>query len=181
MSVEGRAFLKLLRDTATASLISVPNLPAAWDSAGEWSKFMLGSRETRAAGDFGVIGRLGQALGYSLQAEYFRIDQIWYSSPPTASEDWLIDAFIEHENNPRRVPETFRKLLQLGPGLKVMITYPSEDSATMFVDSVTGLIQKRFGTAPDARILLIFGFLRSNSVDWQGHEFDGLGRLSPLT
>ena len=141
---------------------------------------MLGSSHTRAANDHGVLGRIGQSLGYLLQAEYFRVDQIWYSAPPTKTDDWIIEAFVEHENEISRVPETIRKILQLGSGLKVLVTYPEGMDVERIVANVSALITSRYGTAHDSRILLVLGQLTTLIPVWSGYEFDGLGRVVAL-
>lgn len=180
MSVEGRAFLKLLRDEVSAAVPSLPDLKGTWESSARWTEFMLGSPSTRAGGRFGVLGQVGRSVGYQIQAEYLRVDQIWYDSPPSSPDDWLIEAFVEHENDVRRVPETIRKILQLGPGLKVLVTYPESVPAETLVTRVSELIRKRYGTPPDSRLLLVLGRLASPLPLWRAHEFDGLGRESGM-
>jgi hypothetical protein len=182
MSVQSRALLKLFSDEVRAALVNPEDTRRRWHSYTEWSTLMLGSGETRnsAARDFGVIGRVGLTLGYKCQAEYLRVDQIWYASNPDAPEDWWIEAFLEHENNFKRLAMTVRKLLELGAGLKVAITYPPVASKAELLATVSRLISERHGTLPDSRLTLIFGFLDSEQsiISWEAHEFDGMGRIS---
>jgi hypothetical protein len=180
MSVEGRAFLSLFREHVNPSLASLPNIHVSWDSAREWTDIMLGSSRTRAVQDHGLIGKVGKSLGYSIQAEYFRVDQVWYSSSKTDADDWIIEAFIEHENEISRVPETIRKILQLGSGLKVLVTYPERTDVEKIVRRVSDQIKSRYGTAPDSRLLLVFGRLANALPIWSAYEFDGLGRVVEL-
>lgn len=164
----------------TCAWQELDNLNRTWETSKEWTEFMVGSRISRAQEDYGVLGRIGTYLGYQLQSEYLRVDQIWYFSPPNDESDWDIDAFLEHENDPRRLKETVRKLLQLGPGLKVVITYPDQNRVDESVNSVANLIETRFGTPTDTRFLLVFGSLQEDSIHWIGYEFDGLGRTCQL-
>ena len=177
MSVEGRAFLKLFRAEVAKALPSLSNVRAAWDTSAKWTEFMLGTSTTRSTGDFGVLGRVGKSLDYRIQSEYFRIDQIWYSSHPTKDSDWIIDAFVEHENNISKLSETIRKILQLGAGLKVLVTYPEGAPIDQITERVAEQIHDRYGTPADARIVLILGELDGQTPQWSGFEFDGLGRF----
>jgi hypothetical protein len=165
-----------------AALLNPEDTQRRWNSSPEWSTFMLGSGETRksAARDFGVIGRIGRSLGYELQAEYLRVDQIWYTLNPDAAEDWRIEAFLKHENKYKHLPETVRKLLELGAGLKVAITYPPIASKAELLAKVSRLIRERHGMPPDSCLTVIFGFLdgAQSIVSWEAHEFDGMGRVS---
>jgi hypothetical protein len=180
MSAQARAFLRLFSEEVRAVLVNPEETKRRWNSATEWSTLMVGSSETRKAGDFGVLGRIGRSLGYHLQAEYLRVDQIWYVLNPDAPDDWRIEAFLEHENNPKRLAETVRKLLELGAGLKVAITYPPSAMKQELLDGVSRLIGQRYGTPPDSRVAVIFGFLDDSEslVSWEAHEFDGMGRIS---
>jgi hypothetical protein len=182
VSVQSRAFLKIFSDEVRAALLNPEDTGRRWNSSPEWSTLMLGSSETRksAARDFGIIGRVGRSLGYELQAEYLRVDQIWYTINPDAPEDWRIEAFLEHENNHKRLAETVRKLLELGAGLKVAITYPPVASKAELLSTVSRLIKERHGTPPDSRLTVIFGFLdgEHSIVSWEAHELDGMGRIS---
>lgn len=180
MSVEGRAFLKLFREQVATALPSVANLRQTWDASAKWTEFMLGSSERRATDDHGVLGSVGKTLGYHIQSEYFRVDQIWYSTLPTDKKNWIIEAFIEHENNVTRLPEMVRKVLQLGSGLKVLVTYPEGALVDKLVERTSQQVTQRYGTAPDARILLVLGELAATKPVWFGYEFDGLGRHTPL-
>lgn len=48
---------------------------------------MLGTGKSRKKGDFGLIGRIGQKFGYEIQAEWMRLDQVWYFHLPKP-ENW---------------------------------------------------------------------------------------------
>jgi hypothetical protein len=174
MSVEARAFLRLLQVEMTA----LPDgAGALWSNDKYWTRSMVGDGATRKAAqpDYGAVGRVGAKLGYKRQAEYLRIDQIWYQEerPP----NWTIEAYIEHENSLGRLDMTVRKLLSVGPGLKVLVTYPGarKDHA---LDATERLLRERHGTSPDGRIFLVFGALdrERDRMRLEGHEFDGLGR-----
>ena len=43
---------------------------------------MVGSWASRTSGDYGLIGEIGSALGYLVEAEYLRVDQTWSSAKP---------------------------------------------------------------------------------------------------
>jgi hypothetical protein len=86
MSVQSRAFLRLFSDEVRSSLVNPEDTRRRWNSSPEWSALMLGSAESRRNADFGVLGRIGRSLGYALQAEYLRVDQIWYTLNPDAPE-----------------------------------------------------------------------------------------------
>jgi hypothetical protein len=180
MSVQSRAFLKLFSDETRAALVDPKETPRKWHSCPEWSAIMLGSGGTRKTPlrDFGVLGRIGRSLGYELQAEYLRVDQIWYTVNPEDAGDWRIEAFLEHENNFKRLPETVRKLLELGAGLKVAITYPPAATKGDLLAAIARLIKDRHGTPPDSRVTVIFGFIEGETVFWEAHELDGMGRIS---
>ena len=114
------------------------------------------------------------------QAEYLRVDQIWYTDSSSDPGDWLIEAFIEHENEISRAEETARKLLQLGPGLKVFISYPMSRPAHYFIERLAHLVRTRHGTPGDIRLLIVLGTLKNRSVTWSAYEIDGLGRASAI-
>jgi hypothetical protein len=173
MSVESRAFIHLLQHELTTSPDDADRL---WEEHTYWTRFMLGDGASRRAGDFGAIGRVGKLLGYHLQAEYFRVDQVWYTEPVIG--DWHIDGYFEHENSIARLEETVRKLLQLGPGLKVVITYPDLDDRDECLESVRELIRNRHGTSSDTRLAVVFGFLAEKRMRLEGYEFDGMGRCA---
>ena len=180
MSVEGRAFLKLFRDEVNSGLASVSHISARWESSPQWTDVMLGSSSTRAVKDHGLLGKVGVSLGYAVQAEYFRVDQVWYCASDINPNDWIIEAFIEHENDISRVPETIRKIMQLGPGLKVLVTYPEGMEVEKIIRRISDQIKSRYGTAPDSRLLLVLGRLTTTLPTWYGYEFDGLGRVIRL-
>ena len=179
MSVESRAFLNLLREQIRGAVIEGQLLGELFDSNSPWTEFMLGSGQSRITDNYGILGKIGRLLGYKVQAEYLRVDQIWYSET-SSREEWSIEAFLEHENNVDRLPETVRKLLQLGPGLKVVISYPKRADFQKRADEIGSVVAQRFGTLPETRILLIFGFWESPSLYWQGFEIDGVGRVAPV-
>lgn len=145
---------------------------------------MLGDGPSRnTSDDYGILGCLGKKLGYKIQAEYLRVDQIWYTSPSHDSSDWRIDAFIEHENDCRRLLETVRKLLQIGNGLKVIITYQYENKISDEIMSVQKLISERFDNPVGSPIIIVFGTSDNECsyVNWEAHEFDSIGRVSSVS
>jgi len=105
VSVQSRAFLRLFQAEVQAGLSDEALLRRTWNSSSDWTAFMLGSGPSRASSDptFGVVGRVGISLGYRVSAEYLRVDQIWYVTDPEDERDWRIEAFVEHENDPKRV------------------------------------------------------------------------------
>jgi hypothetical protein len=180
MSIQSRAFLKLFRDEVQSALAESGNFMRLWNSARDWTGLMLGTGTSRASAGFGVLGNIGRNLGYQLQAEYLRVDQIWYTTSPETPNDWRIEAFIEHENDVGRLPETIRKLLELGPGFKVAIVYPDPSEKKDALAEITRLIENRYGTPADSRVSVVFGFLDEGKagVLWEAFEFDGVGRVS---
>jgi len=109
--------------------------------------------------------------------EAARQDVLEEASVPS---DWLIEAFIEHENDVRRAEETVRKLLQLGPGLKVLVTYPRRDAEADWVSQFAELIRTRHGTSSETRLVIVFGYLEAGGVKWAGWDIDGLGRCASV-
>lgn len=184
MSTEGRMFLRLLADAVVGRMKS-EDVPQRWsDAYGRpwWTEMMVGSSTTRSAPkkDFGALGDMAERLGYTPQAEYLRIDQIWYFVPNPNEPEWIADAYLEHENDSRKLLELVRKLLNISGGLKVVITYPSEERREDLLDQVGTLISARYGVSDDMRLLVVFGFLGNADIEWEGYMFDGRGRRISL-
>lgn len=181
MSLEGRAFLKFFRD-GVALRVKASSINAGWNSSPQWTELMLGSSASRQSSiqDFGLLGAIGKSLGYWVEAEYLRVDQTWSSVPAHDRADWIIEAFIEHENKIAKIPETIRKVMHLGPGVKIIISYPEGRKDEEITSAVSDQIKAHYGIAPDARLLVILGRLRDSLPMWRGYEFDGLGRCVEL-
>lgn len=181
MSAEGRMFLRLLADHV-ARRMKGENVAQRWNQYRWWTEMMLGSSASRRPPlkDFGVLGAMAQLLGYTPQAEYLRVDQIWYFGPGQDKSDWLIDAYLEHEHNAKKLPELVRKLLAIGGGLKVAITYLDGTAPDALLSQVGAQISARYGVADDMRLLVAFGFLANANLEWEGYMFDGRGRSIAL-
>jgi hypothetical protein len=142
MSFEGRAFLKLFCDAAAHRLPPHLITPQGWNLLPEWTAVMLGSSASRKQGDFGLLGAIGEALRYTVETEYLRVDQTWSSVPRDAPGEWIIEAFIEHENNISNVPATVRKIMHLGLAVKIIITYPGGGTDEQTITAISAQIAK---------------------------------------
>lgn len=173
-------FLRLLADQVSQRLKGQV-AKTRWHDSRWWTEMMVGSALSRKShSDFGALGAIGRRLGYLPQAEYLKLDQIWYFVPGQDKNDWHIDTYFEHEHNCAKLPELVRKLLTLGSGLKVAITYPPESRREELLVEVGSQIATRYGVADDTRLLVVFGFLEGTDVAWEGFQFDGRGRRIAL-
>ena len=143
----------------------------------------LAPAERAPVGISGYLAESGAPSGTKFRPSTFRVDQIWYIVNPDDEQDRRIEVFVEHENDSRRLAETVRKLLELGPGLKVVVTYPPLASKSDLLSQMSRLIQQRYGTPADSRVTVVFGFLYEHdaTVLWEAHELDGMGRISGIT
>ena len=146
---------------------------------------MLGTGKSRKKGDFGLIGRIGKNFGYKLQAEWMRIDQIWYYYLPKPEkweqQPWKTDVVVEHENNIDNFEYTLFKLGEVSAPLKVGIFYPGEENEENLLKRCPEIILKQVSAYPGGVYLIIFGFFdKEKGVYWHGYEIDFKGNLIKL-
>jgi hypothetical protein len=149
---------------------------------------MLGTGEDRKKGNYGLIGRIGKKFGYEIQAEWMRIDQIWYYYLPETKEfedilewPWRTDVMIEHENDFLKFHYTLLKLGEVSAPLKVGIFYPVKDDEEYAIETACQIISKQVISYPGGVYLLMFGFLRDKKeVYWHAYEIDPKGNVVPL-
>ena len=149
-----------------------------------WTAKMLGTGKSRRKGDFGLIGRIGKKFGYELQAEWMRIDQVWYCYLPKPEkweqQPWKTDVVIEHENDIDNLEYTLFKLGEVSAPLKVGIFYPRENEEE-FLKKCPEMILKQASAYPGGVYLIIFGFFdKEKGVYWHGYEVDFKGNLIKL-
>jgi len=154
-------------------------------SPGKWTGKMLGTRKSRRNGDYGVIGRIGKKFGYEIEAEWRRIDQIWYHylpRPETWKETpWKIDVLIEHENYIENLDYTLFKFEEISVPMKVGIFYPESEDEEQSLRKSCEIISKQISSYPGAVHLIIFGFLEEGKrVYWHGYEIDVKGNVIKL-
>jgi len=92
---------------------------------------MLGTSSSRKKGDFGLLGEIGKKFGYKIQAEWMKIDQVWYYYLPKPQgwmqTPWKTDVVIEHENDPSNIEYVINKLIEVCAPLKICFFYPGEE------------------------------------------------------
>lgn len=149
-----------------------------------WTAKMLGTGKSRKTGDYGLIGRIGQKFGYEIQAEWMRIDQVWYFYLPKPEkweqQPWKTDVVIEHENYINNLEYVIFKLGEVSAPLKVVISYPGEEEK-VFLQKCREMISKQVPSYPGTVYLIIFGFLdEERGVYWHGYEIDFKGNIIEL-
>lgn len=160
------------------------NWEKIYDKNRVWTAKMLGTGESRRKGDYGLIGRVGKKFGYELQAEWMRIDQVWYhwlKKPEKWKErPWKTDVVIEHENYIDNLEFTIFKLREVSAPLKVGIFYPEEEEEK-YLQKCREMIMKQVSSYPGGVYLIIFGFLDEEvGVYWLGYEIDFKGNIIQL-
>lgn len=150
-----------------------------------WTAKMLGTGPSRKKGDFGLIGRVGQKFGYNIQAEWRRIDQVWFHWLPKPKgwkePPWKNDVVVEHENNIDRLEYTFFKFEEISAPLKVGIFYTNDEDEEKFLQKCREMILKQVSSYPGGVYLIIFGFCEEDKrVYWHGYEIDFKGNIVTL-
>lgn len=164
------------------------NWEKLWEKSNDWNAKMLGTGESREKGDYGLFGRLGKKFGYNIQAEWMRIDQIWFYFLPESEEwkdliewPWKTDVVIEHENTFMKFHYTLLKLGEVSAPLKVGIFYPSKEDERYALETASQVISKQVISYPGGVYLLLFGFLEDKKhVYWHAYEIDFKGNIIPL-
>lgn len=146
---------------------------------------MLGTGKSREKGDFGIFGRIGKKFGYDPQAEWMRIDQIWYYWLPKPEKwddaPWKTDVAIEHGNEIDDFEYTIFKFGEVSAPLKVGVFYPDEEDEDDLLRKCSEMILKQVSAYPGGVYLIIFGFLdEDNGVHWHGYEIDFKGNTIQL-
>ncbi len=113
MSFSSRAFCYLLVTEPASKDLSAKSTPK--------------ERTAILGGKDGVLDRIAHNLGYFNHKEYLHVDHNWCDNMPD-NNGWQIDVFIEHENNIRSANEEVLKLMHLGLGQKVLISFAGENS-----------------------------------------------------
>jgi hypothetical protein len=159
-----------------------------WTASSQWTSKMLGTGKSRPKGDFGLIGRIGQKFGYEIEAEWRRIDQIWYQHLPKPENceeaPWRIDVMVEHENAINNLEYTLFKCEEISTPLKVGIFYPYPDdkeNEEKFLKKSCEIIAKQVSSYPGGVYLIIFGFNdEEKGIYWHGYEIDSKGNAIKL-
>ncbi|MGA3110471.1 MAG: hypothetical protein ABSE15_00380 [Candidatus Bathyarchaeia archaeon] len=185
MTLGGRAFIKEFLEEFANYEKQRPWLPI-WDKSGEWTKDMLGDSVSRKKNNYGLIGKIGKTFGYGVDAEWRRIDQVWYYYLPKLEQckelPWKLDVIIEHENDINNLEYTFYKLGEIISPLKVGIFYPDKGKEQATIEKCIELITKSVTSVTGESYLIIFGFLtKKNTVEWRAHEIDFKGNTSKIT
>lgn len=146
-----------------------------------WTAKMLGTGVSRKKGDYGLLGRIGQKFGYEIQAEWMRIDQVWYLWLPEREKwkqrPWKTEVVVEHENDIDNFEYTLFKLGEVSAPLKVGIFYPGEYEKE-YLEKAREIIKNQVTAYPGGVHLIIFGFLdEKEGVYWHGYEVDFKGNV----
>ena len=150
-----------------------------------WTAKMLGTGPSRKKGDYGLLGRIGKKFDYVIQAEWRKIDQIWWYELPKPETweqpPWRNDVIVEHENNINKLEYTLFKFEEISASLKVGIFYPGEENEEELLKKCRDMILKQVSSYPGGVYLIIFGFLdEEKGVYWHGHEIDFKGNMIKL-
>ena len=157
------------------------NWDKVWDKNKIWTAKMPGTGASRKKKDYGLIGRVGQKFGYMIQAEWMRIDQVWYLWLPEREgweqRPWKTEVVVEHENDINNFEYTIFKLGEVSAPLKVGIFYPGEYEKE-YLEKAREIIKKQVTSYPGEMYLIIFGFQGKNKgVYWHGYEIDFKGNI----
>ena len=140
-----------------------------YDDAKGYTREMVGDSKSREQGDYGLWGVLGKKYDYEIQAEWMRIDQIWYYylKKPTGWKEkpWQTDVAIEHENYYANIEYTLWKIGEFLANLKICIFYPDRDKKDKDLKKIGEIISQR-SNFPNERYLIIFGF-KEKDVFWE--------------
>lgn len=150
-----------------------------------WTAKMLGTGKSREKGDYGLLGRVAQKFGYTVEAEWRHIDQVWYYWLPKPKgwrkQPWKNNVAVEHENNIRRLEYTLFKFEEISIPLKVGIFYPPEENEDKYLAITREMILKQVSSYPGGVHLIIFGFCDEESgVYWRAYEIDFKGNVIKL-
>ena len=156
-----------------------------WEDGTAWTNKMLGTSSSRRENDFGIIGSVGQGFGYQIQAEWMRIDQVWYNDLLERDDwdfiPWKTDVVIEHENNIDKLVRTLLKLGEISAPLKVGVFYPEPEKEDEYISTGSEIIEKQPVPYPGGVYLLIFGILdEEKGIIWHPYEIDWKGNVFPL-
>lgn len=154
-----------------------------WDNP-KFTRLMLAERR-------GILHEVANSLGLQYCREYWTIDAIMCEKTDTdnfSPEQYFmaeqLTVAIEHENNIKSAHQEMNKLSMYNSPLKVLITYPDSDGAT--VGAYLGMyadILRRADVHNDFRTrrrhLAIFGFKPGRDVRWESYVYR-LGKFAPL-
>ena len=156
-----------------------------YESNPKWTAKMLGTRDSRSKGDFGLLGEIGQRFGYEIGAEWRRIDQVWFYHLPKPENwkqrPWRNDVVVEHENNVGNLEYTFVKFEEISAPLKVGIFYPGKEEEEQALQKVQQMVRKQVSYYPGEVYLVIFGFCdKERGTYWHAYEIDFKGNVVTL-
>ena len=142
-------FKSVYEDTWCARTQNAADLGAivnAYQCDATWTAFMLGEPGRR--GDSGCfLSNVGEKAGYSIAAEYYTLDCVYYVEKPNLVRSGLypagFDAIIEHENG-ERVEEEMWKLLMWRTPLKVLILYDYSDDVKRASTTKAAWLDEKF-------------------------------------
>ena len=149
-----------------------------------WTAKMLGTGSSRKKGDFGLLGRIGKKFGYDIQAEWRKINQVWFYWLPKPkgwkNAPWRNDVVVEHENDIENLEYTFIKFEEISAPLKVGIFYPGEDEKE-YLQKYREIILKQVSAYPGRVYLIVLGFFdEDKGVYWHGYKIDFKGNIIKL-
>jgi len=161
------------------------NWEKLWDDPAKWTKEMLGTAASRKKDDYGLLGRLGKRFQYQIEAEWRRIDQIWYHYLPKPetweSAPYRIDVAVEHENQIGNLEFTLFKFEELSIPLKICIFYLSMQDEKAVLRKSSEIISKQISSYPGGLYLMIFGLQDPKSgIYWHAYEIDSKGNVIVL-
>jgi len=175
MSLDTRAVFAVFVDEVKGSGLR-------WDERGSVkTRKMMGDKKSRKKGDFGVFGRIGTKYGYKVQAEWARLDQVWYDEvkldEDTPLEWWWCEAAIEHENSQDLYDILYSvvKLTEFKARLKIGVYYPRDDF-NKALDEMSRFISRSISPSESERYLILLGSVKDNSsVEYSAWQFDCRG------
>lgn len=144
-----------------------------------WTEKMLGSKKSRKKEDYGIFGKIGKKYGYELQAEWMRIDQVWYNQIDLEEgiRVWWDEVGVEHHNGRslKSILYVIYKLAEFKARLKIGVFYPKDDVGSV-LEQISKVIQKTPVRTENERHLIILGRpKRRGVVKFDAWEFNTRG------
>lgn len=135
---------------------------------------MLGSPRSR---ENGFLVRMGREMGYKVESETGRVDQLWRDERGTNV------VALEHENDWRTIDNELEKLSVVDAHLKVLMTYVKEEQHRWRPFKLAEKVKKHLEERREkSEFLLVVGNYLENWVctEWVAFEFPTVFRISAL-